>query len=337
MNAGLVIGGVVLLIIVVFVILYFTVPSIKRIFMSEGDSCKPTKDEKIDNGDKYVLDEEKACVIDECDTNYELVSGECLSITREGKLCTPSTTETIDKGVAYEFDSVGGCFATACESGYTLDNNVCELDRTFTEMEHFIGGPTPDLDNTDTFIIFLSDYDQYDTNTVTFGSNNETYSNIFDDTFFTAYYIENNILKGTVPNEINYVGFYTDGTAGNFVNNVSHTLGNTDGPIGFFRFKVERAQIEGHDDLYYIKTDDPLRKLNGQNIYTSIDDTRPADKYIGFQNDQFEYVDSKDDASLFRLKTRSSGLSLPTNITLDDSVDSKTYLIRVVEDDETTS
>ena len=219
---------------------------------------------------------------------------------------------------------------TTCDDGYTLKDNECILDKTFIEYEHFIGGAKPNLENSNTFAIFLSDFAGYDSETAKLGDNIETFSNIFDDTFFAHYFIdgETGILKLSAPMQNAMVNKYSP-SGGESVN---PGLKSRNIRATYNYFKVEPAEIAGHDDIYYIKTDNPTREHNGEVVYRSNDSNRPADKYIGFQNDRFEYVDTIDDASLFRQKTREADLTLPEDVELPEEVDTKTYFVRVEED-----
>ena len=342
MNTGLVIGGVVILIIVVFVILYFTVPSIKRMFMSEDDTCKPMSDEKIDNGDEYILNEDKECVIDECESGYELVSGECLSITRAGKTCVPSTTNTIDKGTSYEFDSTGACFASMCEDGYNLNTNVCEIDTNYIDMEYFRGGYIDvDLNKSNAFVVFASDYSNYSSRGRDINNEEVLLSSIYDSNDIFIYDFEDvsGTLKLVHPYNADFTGQYSP------ITEIEWTGANPRGVSSFNNFTLEPADIEGHDDIYYLKTGDVNKTFTNDNgdeidFFRAIDIAdRPSKKYLSLNTEEthFIYKDSKTDADLFRLKTRDTGLSLPSTVTIDSGLNTKNYLVRVVEETDTTS
>jgi hypothetical protein len=69
-----------------------------RIFQGEGDTCKPTVDELVDNAEKktYELDEDKVCIPTECIEGYNLSSGSCVqsSSSTPSSSSSPSSSST---------------------------------------------------------------------------------------------------------------------------------------------------------------------------------------------------------------------------------------------------
>lgn len=353
MKPGLVIGGVVLLIIVVLVILFFTVPSLKRIFMSEGDSCKPTDDEKIDNGDEYVLDEDKECIIDKCDTGYDLVLGECLSTTRSGNTCTPSSSEEIDKGISYEFDSTGGCFATACEDGYTLNNNVCELDtstqggeedKTYEIKEQFI--PNRDYKNTGEMLVqYLKDTEDYDSEIIIGDSSNFIASDVFGPRYvnFYLYDSDNDEIRKYYLNSDNKIDLLE-----RKIQKLSQSL-TTQDEKKFFPFReyfyVEKVSDNEKDkDIFYIKMSNKDLKNGDQKVFKTDDDTYSplSKKYLKFLAREKTYTiegDKNKATKFIRLKRTNDEIS-----ELEDKIDEnpntntfRFYFKRVAETSDTES
>jgi hypothetical protein len=117
-------------------------------------------------------------------------------------------------------------------------------------------------------------------------------------------------------------------------------------------FILVNANISGQDDLYYIKTANVEQEykfsdgVTGKLYRHGDDQDRPSDKYIALISNgkRYVFVDTQSDADLFKLKTRSSEMSLPTpfddltdDTVVDPGVTTKNYLVRVELEQETTS
>ena len=345
-SAGVMIGGSIAVVVVITVIIvsiiFFTTHAFKKI----DSTCTPKEDEKDVNGATFTIqlndEDKKACLPSSCNSGYNLTNKKCVLAPTftEGDTCTPSTTDEIDNGV-YTYNSVGKCFATSCTDGYTLTDNQCVLDRKFINMEYFRGGRTSNLNESNSFVMFVNDFSNYDTKVKTLSDGTEVnISNVFDETYVVFYEDhDGSITKLIHPSSAQHPALYTVGTI----------LNQTGGYLRFNHYILEDAGIEENDDIYYIKTPNVQAEYELTDgtkvpIYGNPDDAnRQSDKYIvlNADGDGYTYTDKQADADLFRLETRSSEMTLPapfddlTDTTVVDSgLTTKNYLVRVVEDTE---
>lgn len=312
-----------------------------------GSTCTPKESEKDINGATFTIqqndEDKKQCLPKSCNSGYELKNQTCVlePTFTDGETCTPLASDEIENGI-YTYNSTGECFATSCTDGYTLTDNKCELDVKYIDMEYFRGGgsETKDLSESNSFVMFMKDFSNYSTAKRSIGGIEVNAKDIFDENYVFMYEdLDGSTLKLQYPHSSMTVGMHTPKSSLN---------GGSGSPtVRHSGFILENANITGNDDLYYIKTanlDEEYTFTDGETskMYLHEDDAnRPSNKYIQLDTNDNKYifVDTKSIADLFRLKTRSSEMTLPapfddlTNAEIvDPGFTTKNYLVRVEED-----
>lgn len=167
-KKGVAVVGVVFFLIVTGLIVWglMVKPQWWGFFSEEGEECEPYDDDKIDNADKYTLNEDLECkLLKSCKTGWNIdsaTSNVCVNTAAAAAeadaaaqkiiddACSPDAKELLGDDVdTYALGSTGECVAATCTSptysvidGKCLTDHCVQLGQTVPSDAIWLGGDT---------------------------------------------------------------------------------------------------------------------------------------------------------------------------------------------------
>ena len=255
------------------------------------------------------------------------------TITQEsGDTCVPKTENVIDKGV-YTYNSVGECFASSCEDGFVLNDNTCIFLSENPGSEFFGGGDNPNLNQSNSFVVFINTLSNYDKSVRKLSTNRQNktnikYSEIYgDNAIFIFQDNDGQSISKVIPKEPNDLGLQN-------VKNMRNLLTGT-GQVNISSFILE--EVDAQSDVYRLKTPNTDSKVTLSDKQ-EIDTYKESSKALGnlyvkldFENGKYVLTNSQDEADLFKLfmNGRSEEMKLHGINAKDSKLTTKNYIRRI--------